>query len=64
MSMDSLAGWSWFTGLRTYPWFDRVDSKSKPVGGLTVNLEGPWRLVPLTFPKSVAAAAVRWPLVL
>lgn len=37
--------------LKVLPWFDRVDSQSNPVDGLSRgNLDGPWQLVTLSFP--------------
>ena len=37
------------------PWFDRVDSKSNPVDGLSRNrLEGDWDLVPIVFPTDLS----------
>ena len=38
------------------PWFDRVDSKSNPVDGLSRNrMEGDWDLVEITFPSDLSA---------
>ena len=35
-----------------WPWFDRVDTESIPVGRLSCrNLAGDWKLVPIAFPK-------------
>ena len=39
------------------PWFDRVDSKSNPVDGLSRgDMRGEWDLVPVEFPKRLAAS--------
>ena len=36
------------------PWFDRVDSKSSPVDGLSrKKLSGDWDLVPIVFPQEL-----------
>ena len=46
--------------LNVSPWFDRVDTKSNPVGGLSRgNLSGEWYLVPLVFPGPELSAAFR-----
>ena len=42
------------------PWFDRVDTKSNPVDGLSRKvLAGPWRVVPLKFPAASLKSALR-----
>ena len=42
------------------PWFDRVDTKSNPVDGLSRgDLSGNWDLVPLDFPGAELSAAYR-----
>ena len=40
-------------------WFDRVDSRSDPVDGFPRgDMEGPWRLVCIRFPPSLATRIV------
>ena len=42
------------------PWFDRVDTKSNPVDGLSRgDLSGDWDLVTLVFPGPELSAAYR-----
>ena len=55
-SADVLAAWvsSMVAELGVIPWYDRVDTKSNPVDGLSRGrLEGPWTLVKLVFPKDL-----------
>ena len=50
---DTLVGMTWHTvgKLDVLPWFERVDTKSNPVDGISrKNLDGPWDIVPLNFP--------------
>ena len=50
---DTIVGMTWHRcgKLGVCPWFDRVDTKSNPVDGLSRgNLEGEWDIVPLKFP--------------
>ena len=59
---DSVVGLTWtrITSLGTLPWFDRVDTKSNPVDGLSRgDVRGPWKLVQLRFPGSSLRAALR-----
>ena len=42
------------------PWFDRVDTKSNPVDGLSRgDFNGNWDIVPLLFPGAEVSAAYR-----
>ena len=53
-SGDLISGltWSLVAGLRCLPWFDRVDTHSNPVDGLSRGkLKGTWVLEPLCFPS-------------
>ena len=53
---DGIIGvtWSRIQCLEVFPWFDRVDSSSNPVDGLSRGrLAGPWRATRLTFPVSL-----------
>ena len=44
------ATWSRVQRLQVFPWFDRVDSKSNPVDGLSRGqLDGPWKVESLAF---------------
>ena len=46
------ATWSQVQSLQVFPWFDRVDSKSNPVDGLSRGqLDGPWKVESLAFPE-------------
>ena len=52
--------WSRIQCLEVYPLFDRVDSSSNPVDGLSLGrLAGPWRASRLTFPVSLLPAPRR-----
>ena len=52
--------WSRIQCLEVFPWFDRVDSSSNPVDGLSRGrLAGPWRVSRLTFPVSLLPALRR-----
>ena len=58
-SADCIAGW--VAGetalLGVYCWYDRVDTKSNPVDGLSRGrLEGPWVLQTISFPPSLKQA--------
>ena len=62
LGTDTLVGMTWHTisSLDVLPWFDRVDTKSNPVDGLSRNkLDGPWRLVPLQFPAASVKCELR-----
>jgi len=62
LGTDTLVGLTWqkISSLGVLPWFDRVDTKSNPVDGLSRKvLEGPWRLVQLKFPAASLKAALR-----
>ena len=51
------ATWSQIQHLQVLPWFDRVDSKSNPVDGLSRRrLDGPWKVESLAFPGSLLRA--------
>ena len=51
------ATWSQIQRLQVFPWFDRVDSKSNPVDGLSRGrLDGPWKVESLAFPGSLLRA--------
>ena len=53
LGTDTLVGMTWHAigHVNTLPWFDRVDTKSNPVDGLSrKKLDGPWELVDLKFP--------------
>ena len=55
-------GYSWhLIGKRdALPWFDRADSKSKSVDGLSRGVvEGPWKLVKLVFPGASLSKQLR-----
>jgi len=46
--------WSWIAYLGTSAWFDRVDSASNPVDGLSrKDFEGTWNWYPISFPEDV-----------
>ena len=53
---DIIVGHTWaqIAKLQTLPWFDRVDSKSNPVDGLSrKDFSGDWNWTPISFPKYV-----------
>ena len=53
---DLISGhtWSYIQGLDVVAWFDRVDSSSNPVDGLSRGrLSGPWHVFPLSFPSAL-----------
>ena len=51
------ATWSQVQRLQVFPWFDRVDSKSNPVDGLSRGqLDGPWKVESLAFLGSLLRA--------
>ena len=55
MGTDTLVGLTWHCigEADVLPWFDRVDTKSNPVDGLSrKDVRGPWRLVPLKLPTA------------
>ena len=59
---DTLVGMTWHmvSKLSTLPWFERVDSKSNPVDGLSRKVvAGPWRLVDLVFPGGMLRREMR-----
>ena len=46
--------WSLVSRINVLPWFDRVDSKSNPVDGLSrKDFSGTWRWLPISFPQCV-----------
>ena len=52
--------WAKIAKINACPWFDRVDTKSNPVDGLSRgDLSGDWDLVPLVFPGPELSAAYR-----
>ena len=56
---DVIIGTTWrrIQGLEVYPWFDRVDTSSNPVDGLSRGrLAGPWRVSRLAFPGPLLPA--------
>ena len=59
---DSIVGYTWklVEKLDIFPWFDRVDSRSNPVDGLSrKDLRGPWQLIELVFPGCSLRAEIR-----
>ena len=61
-STDVIVGLTWakIAKINACPWFDRVDTKSNPVDGLSRgDLSGEWDLVPLVFPGPELSAAYR-----
>ena len=49
--------WALIAELNVLAWFDRVDSKSNPVDGLSrKNFKGVWRFRQIYFPKAVLEA--------
>jgi len=61
-STDTLVGMTWkkISKINACPWFDRVDTKSNPVDGLSRgNLDGEWDIVQLQFPGAEVSAAYR-----
>ncbi len=53
---DLLTGATWerVADLKVFPWFERVQSASNPVDGLSRgDMEGPWILEEISFPRSV-----------
>ena len=59
---DSIVGLTWkmIGSAQALPWFDRVDTKSNPVDGLSRKfLDGPWQIIDLVFPGSSLRAAIR-----
>ena len=61
-STDIIVGMTWqrIARMNVCPWFDRVDTKSNPVDGLSCgDLRGDWNLVPLRFPGPELSAAFR-----
>ena len=59
MQGDILIGatWSQVQRLQVIPWFDRVDTKSNPVDGLSWGrLAGPWSVETLAFQGSLLRA--------
>ena len=56
LSGDRIVGWTWsrIWDLEVLPWFDRVESASNPVDGLSRgDMAGPWVLVPVSYPGEV-----------
>jgi hypothetical protein len=61
LGTDTLVGLTWqkVANLGVLPWFDRVDTKSNPVDGLSRKvLNGPWNLVELKFPAASLKSAL------
>ena len=59
-SGDVIVGgiWRLIHQLDILPWFDRVDSKSNPVDGLSRGtVEGPWTLCPIILPSILHGGA-------
>ena len=59
---DTIVGLTWqkISQTNACPWFDRVDTKSKPVDGLSrCDLQGNCELAPLEFPGAELSAAFR-----
>ena len=59
---DSIVGYTWklVEKLDILPWFDRVDSRSNPVDGLSrKDLRGPWQLIDLVFLGCSLRAEIR-----
>ena len=59
---DTIVGLTWrkIAKINACPWFDRVDTKSNPVDGLSRgDLNGNWDIVPLVFPGAELSAAFR-----
>ena len=53
LGTDTIVGMTWrlIGEVGTLPWFDRVDTKSNPVDGLSrKDCSGPWTMVTLKFP--------------
>ena len=51
------AAWSQVQRLQVFPWFDREDTKSNPVDGLSRGrLDGPWSVESSAFPGSLLRA--------
>ena len=62
MGTDTIIGMTWnkVAQLEVVPWFDRVDTKSNPVDGLSRgDLSGNWELVNLVFPIARLKAEIR-----
>ena len=62
-SADVLAAWvaERTAEVGAWAWFDRVDTKSNPVDGLSRgDMTGDWRLVPLKFPPSLRDALTEY----
>ena len=62
MGTDTIIGMTWFkiAQLEVVPWFDRADTKSNPVDGLSRgDLSGNWDLVKLVFPIARLKAEIR-----
>ena len=59
---DTIAGMTWrkIAKINACPWFDRVDTKSNPVDGLSRGvLDGDWDIAPLVFPGAELSKAFR-----
>ena len=62
-SADCITAWcaSRVAELGVWAWFDRVDTKSNPVDGLSRgNMDGPWKLQQIHFPKSLRDALTEY----
>ena len=58
-SGDLIIGCTWelVARRRLWPWFDRVDTKANPIGGVSRgDLSGPWdEVIPAVLPKPLLA---------
>jgi hypothetical protein len=62
LGTDTIVGYTWHLAAKcdALPWFDRVDTKSNPVDGLSRgDVEGPWSLVKLVFPGASLSQQLR-----
>jgi hypothetical protein len=62
LGTDTIVGMTWHSAakLNACPWFDRVDTKSNPVDGLSRgDLSGDWDLVELKFPGASLSSELR-----
>ena len=51
--------WSRIAAIRCFPCFDRVDSASNPVDGLSRGkLAGPWNMEPIRFPGELISSSL------
>lgn len=62
LGTDSIVAFTWshIISLGVLPWFDRVDTKSNPVDGISRDvLSEPWEIVSLQFPGASLSKALR-----